>query len=110
MDAFIESLPGSDWGATLLILDCTVDNEGNVCTNSQVAAIKAKGRIPRYLDGTTWFWLDYEGSDDDPTGIKPNVETEDANAPIYDLSGKRVNNLEGKKGVYIIGGKKVLKK
>ena len=45
-----------------------------------------------------------------PTGII-NVETENetsSNAPIYDLTGRRVNNTE--RGVYIIKGRKVIVK
>ena len=34
-----------------------------------------------------------------------------ANAPVYTLSGQKVTgSLKGKKGVYIVGGKKVVVK
>lgn len=44
---------------------------------------------------------------DNATGIK-NVEFSADDAPAYDLQGRRVNNA--KKGVFIIGGKKVILK
>ncbi|MCH5308920.1 MAG: hypothetical protein J1E58_03585 [Prevotella sp.] len=111
MDALVESLTTNVTAEeySLCVYDNTDNDEGNVCTKTQVAVAKSKGWTPKYYTGTEW--LAYEGSDEDPSGIVlPNIEANDANTPIYDLSGKRVNNLEGKKGVYIIGGKKVLKK
>ena len=38
-------------------------------------------------------------------GVEGNV---DFNQPVYDLSGRRVKNAQ--KGIYIIGGKKVILK
>ena len=106
MDSLIDDLPLING---LVVIYSTGKNEGNVCTKSQVAAAKKKGWLVWYYDVETGWTYEYEGSD--PTGIVlPTTEAEDANTPIYDLSGKRVNNLQGKKGVYIIGGKKVLVK
>lgn len=92
------------------------DTESNVCTKSQVAAIKAKGWTPYYYGTfmTTWGdtlegWLEYEGMDENANAIsQPTIEGIDKNAPIYNLAGQRIENLQGKKGVYIVGGKKVL--
>ena len=112
MDALIASLPQQDQ-SWLYIYDDSEGNEGNVCTKTQVEAIKAKGWIPYYYDFTMWQWVEYEGSDDEETGIaQPATATTDANEPVYTLSGQKVSNgsLKGKKGVYIIGGKKVVVK
>ena len=75
--------------------------ECNVCTTTQVAAIKAKGWIP-YLDNGE----QYKGSD--PTGIHDALQDEEKDAPIFDLSGRRLT--EPRKGINIIGGKKVVVK
>ena len=51
------------------------------------------------------------GDIEDVTAIKDvntGSEIENANAPIYDLQGRRVTKVQ-KGGVYIIGGKKVIK-
>ena len=95
MDTFIGSLPiGS--------------GDSNVCTRSQVAAMKEKGWTPYFRTYRYGYeeWLEYEGSDDDPSGItKPIIETENANTPAYNLSGQKVAGA--KKGIYIVNGKKV---
>ena len=64
MDALIKSLPqyqGDSWGG-LYVLAPTEENEGNVCTKSQVAAAKAKGWPTYYWNGDDY--VEYEGSDD----------------------------------------------
>ncbi|MCH5178760.1 MAG: leucine-rich repeat domain-containing protein [Prevotellaceae bacterium] len=108
MDAFISSLPNR-YGI-IYIYDSTSETEGNVCTKSQVAKIKEKGWTPyKYNYG----WVEYEGSDD-PTGIDAtemgNGDEICANAVAYDLNGNRVEDWQSKKGVYIVGGKKVVVK
>lgn len=105
MDAFIKSLPENTTAEkhTLAIFNGGSDKEGNVCTTDHVAIAKTKG----WSVENRWG-VEYEGV---ATGITlPTIESIDENTPIYDLSGKRVNNLQGKKGVYIVGGKKVLVK
>lgn len=77
-------------------------NENNVCTTEQVAAIKTKGWIP-YNESTN---KEYSGND--PSGIEEILIDADENTPVYDLSGKRLS--EPRKGINIIGGKKVLVK
>ena len=105
MDAFINTLPRGG-GRPLYLYDNTKNDEGNVCTRSQVAAIKEKGWIPFYLNAMG-RWQEYEGSDDDLSSItKAIIETENATTPVYNLSGQKVTN--GKKGIYIVNGKKVV--
>ncbi len=47
---------------------------------------------------------------DDPTGIKTEKGLQTKENGIYDLMGRRVGNSQMKKGVYIVGGKKVVVK
>lgn len=106
MDVFISSLPENTTGEnrSLRIVDIYSDKEGNVCTTDHVAKATAKGWSVENMLG----WK-YEGSI--PTNVVlPIMKNINGDSPIYDLSGKRVNNLQGKKGVYIVGGKKVLVK
>lgn len=107
MDEFIEGLPvvPNGWGH-LCIVD--PENEQNVMTKAQVAAVKAKGWHPRYKYGSfgTPGYTDYEGTDD-PTGItSPLRETEEE--AIFDLQGRMINKPQ--KGIYIKNGKKILAK
>lgn len=44
---------------------------------------------------------------DDPTGIE-DLQCEEVNTVVYDLQGRRVNNIT-KGGIYIVNGKKVMK-
>ena len=112
MDALISSLPQQNdkW---FIVYDITRPDE-NVCTKTQVKAVKAKGWIPfycSYYNGFDQSWKIYDGvDDDDPTAItRPITETVEANIPAYTLSGQKVTgSLKGKKGVYIVGGKKVV--
>ena len=106
MDALISSLPSNTTdNAYRFYVYSTDENEGNVCTKSQVAAAKAKGWTPYYYDNE---WKEYEGSDDETTGITlPEMEI--GNAPVYNLSGQKVSTPQ-KGGIYVIGGKKVVVK
>ena len=107
MDNLISSLPyNSDSKSFLysIAVFSTGENEGNVCTKAQVAAVKRKGWKPYYYKGTEW--LEYEGSDaSDVKAIKKDLE---ADAPIYNLQGPRL--AAPQKGINIIGGKKVVVK
>ena len=109
MDALINSLPTP--GGWLKVYDNSEGDEGNVCTKTQVEAIKAKGWKP-YYSSTKWLWEEYEGYDEETGIVQPATATTDANEPVYTLSGQKVSNgsLKGKKGVYIVGGKKVVVK
>lgn len=46
------------------VIDYSEGDEENVCTKTQVAAIKAKGWKPRYYNEETYEWTEYEGSDE----------------------------------------------
>ena len=57
MNKLISSLPNTE--GTVVILISNSETEGNVCTTEQVAAIKAKGWIPRYYNGEEY--VEYSG-------------------------------------------------
>lgn len=109
MDYLISSLPNKN--GCIYIYDSISETEENVCTKSQVAAIKEKGWFPCYYNGEEW--LEYEGVDV-PTGINANEANNgadlDTNAVAYDLNGNRVEDWQSKKGVYIVNSKKVVVK
>lgn len=46
------------------VIDYSEGDEENVCTKTQVAAIKAKGWMPRYYNEEEDDWTEYEGSDE----------------------------------------------
>ena len=77
MDALIGSLPSNTTDDVYrFYVYSTYENEGNVCTKSQVAAVKAKGWTPYYtING--WTWEKYEGSEDPAT--EPEFEMGDVN-------------------------------
>ena len=100
MDALITCLPLVSNRPMYVIY---IENEQNVMTSTQVAAAKAKGWIPLYLD-SSYRWSDYDG--DDPLTIQGIMLDKKVNAPIYDLNGRRLT--EPQKGINIIGGKKVV--
>lgn len=111
LDAFISSLPQPTRVCGLFVYDSVSADEGNVCTNSQVAAIREKGWIPYYLYAYGKYGDEqFRIYDDDTSDIaQPTTETVDANAPTYTLSGQKASdNLKGKKGIYIVGGKKIV--
>ena len=108
MDVLVTSL--DQYGGYLNVYNNRNLDEGNVCTKSQVAVAKAKGWVIQWLNNV---WEEYEGiDDDDPTAItRPITKNMEANTPVYTLSGQKVTgSLKGKKGVYIVGGKKVVVK
>ena len=86
MDNLISSLPQNTTNAPhdFYVYNNTESDEGNVCTKSQVTVVKAKGWTPLYYNGTEW--LEYEGSDDEPTEpisiTLPEMETVDVNSTI----------------------------
>lgn len=63
MDALISGMRSNTSGEVyqFLVYNNTENDEGNECTRTQVATVKAKGWTPQYNDGTTW--KEYEGSD-----------------------------------------------
>ncbi len=98
MDELVESLPTVSWGIMKVIGRVI---EQNVMTTLQVAAAKVKGWLLFYYDGDEWKI--YAGSD--PNGITPTPNFSRHEEVCYDLSGHRVKKV--KKGVYVIGGKKI---
>ena len=108
MDAFVNSLPKNTSSVphNLMLVNLLYNSDGNVCTKAQVANIKAKGWTPYcYISGS---WVEYEGSDD-ATGIKSVAAGDtEKDAPIYNLSGQRMD--KPRKGINIIGGRKVMVK
>lgn len=69
MDNLISSLPQNTTGEQhrFHIIAPTSNTEGNVCTKTQVAAVKAKGWFPCYYDNNTKEYVEYEGSEE----VKP---------------------------------------
>ena len=106
MDKLINSLPIQTQGKFYVKRG---EYDGNECTKTQVAAAKAKGWTPYYYDGYNngkEIWVEYEGSD--PTAIDGVVTDVKDDAPIYNLNGQRLD--KPRKGINIIGGKKVVVK
>lgn len=66
MDAIITSLAQNDnpEAYNFDVIDYSNGDEENVCTKSQVAALKAKGWTPRYYNEEEDEWIEYEGSDE----------------------------------------------
>ena len=64
--------------------------------------MKAKGWTPEYYNGTSW--LEYEGSDESDN-IEP-LTTDKADGPVFSVTGQRF--AKPRKGLNIIGGKKVV--
>ena len=66
MDAIITSLAQNDNpdAYNFDVIDNSYGDEENVCTKSQVAALKAKGWMPRYYNEEEDEWIEYEGSDE----------------------------------------------
>jgi len=66
MDALINSLPKNTTSDEhrFNAINPTSESEGNVCTKTQVAAVKAKGWFPCYYDNDIESYLGYEGSED----------------------------------------------
>jgi hypothetical protein len=102
MDALIASLvdrTGTTAGKIIVACDDETDANRNVCTTAQVAAAKAKN-WSCYISDTYGNLSDYAGSE--PTGIS-NVQTDDTGdvpAAIYDLSGRRIQQM--RHGVNIV--------
>ena len=109
MQALVNSLPVQT-DAQLGVVSLSDESEGNVCTTVQVAIAKEKGWRVLALN---WFEYmgyyqlrDYAGSD--PTSIKVITSEYDLNAPVYNLNGTHMS--KPRKGINIVGGKKVIVK
>ena len=66
MDAIVTALAQNDSPDAYIfdVIDNSNGDEENVCTKSQVAALKAKGWMPRYYNEEEDEWTEYEGSDE----------------------------------------------
>lgn len=114
MDALISSLPSSRYNSLRVIYN---QGEGNVMTEAQVVAAKAKGWSPKYYNGYTWE--DYSGPIPPSDDIDINVtnfpdekfraylisksygsdfklsKAEIAGITSLDVSGKSIQSLQG---------------
>lgn len=108
MDALISSLPYNDTKAEFpfVVFDETNSDEGNVCTKAQVAAAKERGWTPYYMAKWKSLPVPYEGSE--PSAISPVRNDGARNSAYFQLDGKTGYGYPTKKGVYIIGRKKVV--
>ena len=67
MDNLISSLPVNNTGEIYIfeVVDPDIDSqgkkEGNICTKTQVAAVKAKGWFPCYYNSEEQLYMEYEG-------------------------------------------------
>ena len=87
--------------------------DGNVCTKEQVAQAQAKKWTVQYAyrrpdNPERTNYAEYEGSDaDDVASLRADGN---ADAPLYDLSGRRVQGKPAQKGIYVKDGMKILYK
>lgn len=96
IDAIISQLPKKEWETDLRAYDSTVPGEGNIFTQAQKDAAKAKNWIVRDLESN-------------PSGIQlPKSET--VNGAYYSLDGVRLSAIPTKKGVYIKDNQKIFVK
>ena len=102
MDALVESLPTVNSGMLYVIYN---EDEQNEMTEAQAVTAKAKGWMPKFtLDGKNW--LDYDG----PDRIRSidNGQLIIDNEAVYNIAGQRLQKM--RKGINIVGGKKILVK
>lgn len=106
MDSLVQSLPVTSNGNMLVYNNANSWSwkEQNVMTTIQVAAAKAKGWTPKWMD-PNYGWAEYAGSEP-VDGIESIHNSQFTTHNYYDLSGRRVKKAQ--KGLYIVGGKKVL--
>jgi hypothetical protein len=102
MDALVNSLPTVTNGEMRVFNDEAPT--GNEMTDVQVAAAKAKGWQPYYLDTSDNIWKVYEGT----SGISA-LTKEQLGGQWYTLDGRKLPAIPTKKGVYIRNGKLVIK-
>jgi hypothetical protein len=106
MDALISSLPVNTTSETrhFRVVESKDETGFNECTKEQATAVKSKGWTPQYYDTNERDWMEYEGRDV-LTQIE-SVQLTGQDAPVFSLSGQRL--AAPKKGVNIVGGKKVV--
>ncbi len=104
MDHLIASLPNQENGAFAVFNTDYINEEGNVCTTTQVAEAKNKGWTAYHLYNDEWAL--YEGSD--PSAISSVELRVKSNAPTYNLNGQRTG--ANHKGITIQDGRKTIVK
>ena len=100
MDALVASLPTVN-GGKFYVINTKDENEGNVCTKSQVTIAKGKGwTVYDYnYDGKNWIGsVEYEGSEDSEQEIDPVDENDDVDFgndldDDSDLNGNVIGNI-----------------
>ena len=107
MDALVASLPTVENGE-IHVINTKDENEGNVCTKSQVAVAKGKGWT--VYDNNGGSKQEYEGSDN-TTAIDASLNDNGkmTNDNYYSIDGVKLKGEPTKKGIYIRNGKKVVK-
>ena len=78
----------------------------NGTTTITLGANKAYLEVPASSSNVKGFMLDFGGED----GINQMVNGKSVNGTWYDLNGRRLSGVPAAKGVYIVGGKKVVVK
>ena len=106
MDSLVLSLPVTSNGSMLVYNNANswTWKEQNVMTTVQVAAAKAKGWTPKWMD-PSYGWAEYAGSEP-VDGIESIHNAQFTTHNCYDLSGRSVKKAQ--KGLYIVDGKKLL--
>ncbi len=103
MDKLISSLPIRNTNDGIFRVIMLSSTEENVCTTKQVAEAKKRGWISYCYENR---WVEYEGSDPSSIGgVLQNITNEE---PVFNLNGQRLD--KPRKGINIIGGKKVIVK
>ena len=99
MDALVTSLPAVSvsW-CSFYVIDTTDENEGNVCTKSQVAVAKEKGWTVYNYNGSWSNRQEYEGSDDpeqeiDPVDEGDNIDYGNDMDENSDLDGNVIGDI-----------------
>ena len=96
MDKLVSSLPQNNTDKMYSFRVIGDENEGNVITGKQVLTAMAKKWLPQYKEDSQWHEID---------GISV-VQADKRSASVYSLSGQRLTSP--RKGVNIIGGRKIV--
>ena len=97
MDALVASLPTVENGE-FYVINTKDENEGNVCTKSQVAIAKGKGWTVYDYNGGNYPYPEYEGSDDpvediDPVDEDDNIDFGSDMDENDDLNGNVIGDI-----------------
>ena len=102
MDNLISSLPQNNSNKTYRfeVVNPNDANEGNVCTTTQVAAVKAKGWFPCYYNSNTGDLEEYEGSKGSSKGTEAEPFTP---AEANEFGSSLAKNEQSDQDYYIRG-------